>query len=255
MGKFSVDDLASGGRSAADALAEYDAIKRAVPRAAVQERQRCHNDPTRQAPSTLMPHKVGTVADRRRHHVRVEGVPRSPQAPLRVMLAEPRLADAVAQSLPVTDEVWAVPAGFPLSDPGDVPPSPEEAARIGRVPRREVAARRHGAQWPCADRVRQAYVSGRRRARCPGWARRLPRAGVAHPQAGLPRAGRWRMEGARMPFRGSRRRAPRRSRVSLGGQHRVGPLPDTLDDGSGAAPGGRWAEERHDDHPDTAGAE
>jgi len=28
----------------------------------------------------------------------------------------------------VTDEAWAVPAGFPLSDPGYVPSSTEEAA-------------------------------------------------------------------------------------------------------------------------------
>jgi len=127
-GAFSVDDLASGDRSAADALAEYDAIARAVPWAAVHERQSYHHDPTRQAPSALLPHQVGTVADRRRHFVRIVGVPRSPQAPLGVMLAEPRLADAVPRSLPVTEEAWAVPAGFPLSDPGDVPPSTEEAA-------------------------------------------------------------------------------------------------------------------------------
>jgi len=125
---FSVDDLASGDRSAADALAEYDAIARAVPWAAVHERLPYHHDPTRQAPSTLLPHQVGTVADRRRHYVCIVGVPRSPQAPLGVMLAEPRLADAVPRSLPVTEEAWAVPAGFPLSDPKDVPPSTEEAA-------------------------------------------------------------------------------------------------------------------------------
>jgi len=101
---FSVDDLTSGDRSAADALAEYDAIARAVPWAAVHERLPYHNDPTSQAPSTLLPHQVGTVADRRRHNVRIVGVPRSPQAPLGTMLAEPRLAGAVPRSLPVTEE-------------------------------------------------------------------------------------------------------------------------------------------------------
>jgi len=36
--KFLVDDLASGDRSAADSLAEYDTIARAVPWAAVHDR-------------------------------------------------------------------------------------------------------------------------------------------------------------------------------------------------------------------------
>jgi len=63
----SVDDLASDDCSAADALAEYDAIARAVPWAAVYERLPYHHDPTRQALSTMLPHQVGTVADRRRH--------------------------------------------------------------------------------------------------------------------------------------------------------------------------------------------
>jgi len=44
------------------------------------------------------------------------------------MQAEPRLAVAPPRSLPVTEEAWAVPAGFPLSDPGDVPPSTEVTA-------------------------------------------------------------------------------------------------------------------------------
>jgi len=126
--KFPVDDLASGDRSAADALAEYEAIARAVPWTGVHERLPYHHDPTRQAPSTRLPHQVGTVADRRRHYVRVVGVPRAPQALLGVMLAEPRLADAVPWSLPVTAEAWAVLAGFPLSDEGDVPPWTEEPA-------------------------------------------------------------------------------------------------------------------------------
>jgi len=102
--KFSVDDLSSGDCSAADALAEFDAFARAVPWAAVHERLPYHHDPTSQAPSTLLPHQVGTIADRRRHNVRIVGVPRSPQAPLGVMLAEPRLAGAVPRSVPVTEE-------------------------------------------------------------------------------------------------------------------------------------------------------
>jgi len=82
--KFSVDDLASGYRSAADALADYDAFARAVPWAAVHDRLPYNYDPTGQAPSSLLPHQVGTVADRRRHYVRIVGFPRSPQAPLGV---------------------------------------------------------------------------------------------------------------------------------------------------------------------------
>jgi len=125
---FSADYLASGDCSAAEALAEYDAIARAVPWAGVHERLPYHHDPTRQAPSTLLRHQVGTVADRRRHYVRIACVPRSPHAPLGVMLAELRLAGAVPRSLPVTEKAWAVPDGFPLSDPGDVSPSTEEVA-------------------------------------------------------------------------------------------------------------------------------
>jgi len=64
---FSVDDPAPGDCSAAEALAEYDAIAQAVPWEAVHERLPYHHDPTRQAPSTLLPHQVGTVEDRRSH--------------------------------------------------------------------------------------------------------------------------------------------------------------------------------------------
>ena len=95
---------------------------------AVNARLPYHHNPTRQAPSTLLPHQVGTVADRQCHYVRVVSVPRSPQAPCGVMLAEQRLADVVQRALRVTEEAWAVPAGFTLSDMGDVPPSTEEAA-------------------------------------------------------------------------------------------------------------------------------
>jgi len=68
------------------------------------------------------------MADGRCHYVRVVSVLRSPQAPLGVMLAEPRLADVASRALPVTTEPWAIPAGFNSSDPDAVPPSAEEAA-------------------------------------------------------------------------------------------------------------------------------
>jgi len=126
--KFSVGDLAPGDSSVADALAEYDAIMRAVPWEAVNDRLRYQHDPSRHAPSTLLPYQVGTVADRRCHYVRFVSVPRSPQALLGVLLAEPRLADVAPPALPVTAEPWAVPAGLPSSEPDAVPPSAEEAA-------------------------------------------------------------------------------------------------------------------------------
>jgi len=193
--KFSVDDLASGDRSAADALAEHDAIARAVPWAALHARLPYHHDPTRQAPSALLPHKVGTVADRRRYSVRIMGVPRSPQAPLGVMPAETRLADAVPRSLPVKEEAWAVPAGFPLSDPGDVPPSTEEAA------------------------ASEAYHARKRRHAD------MERGGPAQPGSANPG-----------------------SPAGAAPDGPVGPA-------AFPAPGGRCAEEQHDDYPGMAGAE
>jgi len=126
--KFKVDDLAPGDRGAADALEEYDAIVRAVPWAAVHDLLPYHHDATCQAPSTLLAHLVGTVADGQCHNVRVVSVLRSPQAPLGVMLAEPRLADVAPRASPVTTESWAIPADFTSSDPDAVPPSAEEAA-------------------------------------------------------------------------------------------------------------------------------
>jgi len=253
--KSSVDDLASGDRSAADALAEYDAIARAVPWAAVHERLPYHHDPTRQAPSTLLPHQVGTVADRRRHNVRVVGVPRSPQAPLGVMLAEPRLANAVPRSLSVTEEAWAVPAGFPVSDPGDVPPSTEEAAASAAYDARK---RRHAdmerggpAQPGCANPGFQA-----------GAAPDVPVGPAAFPAPGSP----IHELGSHGPGGGEGgARACRSAGPGAGpGGGAASPsaaktdwdrYPAARDDRSGAAPDGRWAEERHDDYPDTAGAE
>jgi len=118
----------AAGRVNSDALEKYDAIVRAVPWAAVHDLLPYHHDTTHQALSTLLPHQVGTVADGRCHDVRVVSVLRSPQAPLGVMLAEPRLADAAPRALPVTTEPWAIFAGFPSSDPDAVPPSAKEAA-------------------------------------------------------------------------------------------------------------------------------
>jgi len=66
---------------------------------------------------------------------------------------------------------------LPLVRPGGCPAIDGGGGRVGSVPRPEAAARRHGARRPCAARVRQSGVSGRRRARWPGGARRLPRAG------------------------------------------------------------------------------
>jgi len=126
--KFKADDLAPGDHGAADALDEYDAIVRAVPWAAVLDLLLFHQDTTRQARSNLLPHKVCTVADGRRHTVRVVSVLRSPQALMGVLLAERRLADVVPPALPVTTEPWAIPAGFISSDPDAVPPSTAEDA-------------------------------------------------------------------------------------------------------------------------------
>ena len=126
--KFSVGDLAPGDGSVTDALAEYDAIMRAVPWQAVHDRLPYHQDQSRHAASTLLPHQVENVAVRRCKYVRVVSVPRSPQAPLGVMLVEPRLADVTPPALPVTVGSWTVPAGFPSTDLDTVPPSAGEAA-------------------------------------------------------------------------------------------------------------------------------
>jgi len=141
MGQFSVDDLAPGDRAVSDAFKEYNAIARAVPWAAVFDRLSHYRDPTRQAPSTLLRHQVGTEADRRCQYVRVVSVPRSSQAPLRVMLARPQLAAVALRALPVTTEPWAVPAGCHLCGPDAVPPSVEKAAASAAYRSQK---RRHG---------------------------------------------------------------------------------------------------------------
>jgi len=236
-------------------LAEYEAIARVVPWAAVHERQPYQHDPTRQAPSTLLPHQVGTVAVCRRPYVRIVGVPRSPQASLGVMLAEPRRADAVPRSLPVTEEAWAVPADFPLSDTGDVPPSTEEAA---------ASAAYHARKWRHAGMERGGPAQ-------PGSANPGYQAGAAPDvpvgPAAFPAPGSLIHElGSHGPGSGEREARARRSACPGAGPRGGAASPSAAntdwdryptarDDGSGAVPDGRWAEERHDDYPDTAGAE
>jgi len=85
-GNLSVREFAPGDGAVADALAEYDAIVRTVPWAAVHNRVPYHNDPNRHTPTTLLPYQVGTVVDRRCHYVRDVSVPRTPQAPVGVVL-------------------------------------------------------------------------------------------------------------------------------------------------------------------------
>ena len=63
--KFSFGDLARGDGAVADALAKSDVVVRPVPWAAVHNRLPFHHDLSRLAPSTMLPHPVGTVADRR----------------------------------------------------------------------------------------------------------------------------------------------------------------------------------------------
>jgi len=138
--KFKVDDLAPGDSGADDAWQESDDIVRAVPWAAVHDLLPYHHDTTRQAPSTLLRHQVGTVADGLRHYVRVVNALWTPQAPLGVMLAEPRLADVAPRALPVTTEPWAIPAGFTSPEPDAVPPLTEEAAASAAY---RVRKRRH----------------------------------------------------------------------------------------------------------------
>ena len=236
-------------------MAEYDAIARAVPWAAVHLRLPYHHDPTRQAPSTLLPHKVGTVADRRRHCVRIVGVPRSPQAPLGFMLAERRLVDAVPRSLPVTEEAWAVPTGFPLSDPGDIPPSSEEAsastAYYARKRRNADMERGGPAQPGSANPGSQA-----------GAAPDVPVGPAAFPAPGSPihelgshgpggGEGEARACRSAGPGAGPRGGAAPPSAANTGWDR----YPPARDDGSGVATGGRWAEERHEDYTYTACAE
>jgi len=226
-----------------------------VPWAAVHDRLPYHHDPTRQAPSTLLPHKVGTVADRRRQNVRIVGIPRSPRAPMGVILAEPRPAGAVPRSLPVTEVAWAVPAGFPLSDPADVPPSTEEATASGA---------HYARKWRHADMERGGPAQpgsanpGSPAGASPG----APDGPPAFPAPGSPihdlgshgpgggeeEARGW---GFADPGAGPRGGAASPSAVNTDWDL----YPVARDDGSGSVFDGRWAAERHEEDPDTAGAE
>lgn len=99
-----------------------------MPWLAVHHRLLYHLDPTCHAPSTLLSHRVCTVADRKCHNISVVSVLRSSHVPLGVMLAELLLAGVASRALPMTTEPWAVPAGFHSSDSDAVPPSAEETA-------------------------------------------------------------------------------------------------------------------------------
>ena len=226
-----------------------------VPWTAVHDRLPYHHDLTRQAYSTLLPHQVGTVADRRCHNVRVVSVPRSPQAPLGVMLAEPRLADVVPWALLVTEKAWAVRAGFTLPDPGDVPPSTEEVAASAAYRARK---RRHGdmerggrAQPGPADPRSQAVAS-------PG----TPAGPAAFHTSGSPihepgsrgpggveeEARAWGAAGSSASPRGV---AASPSAANADWDR----YPAARDDGSGTAHDDRWANKWHEDYPGGAGAD
>jgi len=105
------------------------------------------------------------VADRRCHYARVVSVPRSPQAPLGVLLAEPRLVDVAPPALPVTAEPWAVPAGFPSSDPDTFPPSAEEAAASAAYRARK---RRHANMARGGPAQPGFHAPGSQAVACPG---------------------------------------------------------------------------------------
>ena len=148
-----------------------------------------------------------------------------------------------------------MPAGFPLSDPGDVPPSTEEAAASAAYharKRRHADMQRGGPAQPLsANPGSQA-----------GAAPDVPVGPGAFPAPGSPihELGSHRPVGGEGESRACRSvgpgAGPRGGVASLSAANTAwDSYPAARDDGSGAAPDGRWAEERHDDYPDTAGAE
>jgi len=171
------------------------------------------------------------------------------------MLAEPRLADVVLRVLPVTEEACAEPAGVTLPDPGDVRLTTEEAAASVAycARKRQHADMEHGgpvhpgfADTRCpADASPDASAGPaaspalgspihKRGSQGPGWSEREAHAwGSADPGAG-PRGGAASPSAARPAWDG---------------------YPEARDDGFGSAPDGRCAWERHDDYPETAGAD
>jgi len=155
---FTVADLTVGDHLAADAFVEYDSILRKVRWAAVNDRLPYNSDPTRNAPCTVLPHQVGTVADRRCHNVRVMSVLPPQSAQLGALLADPLHSDVAPPELPVTRADWAVPAGAVVPEPGGVPPSAQEATsaaayrarkrRQAEMARAELAGSASGAPEP-----------------------------------------------------------------------------------------------------------
>jgi len=125
---FTGAKLTSGDRFAADALREYDSTVIKVSLAAVQDRLPYNHDPALSTASTLVPHRVGTIADRRWPYGRMMSVLTSPRDPMGVLLAEPLLADVAPPELPKTWEYWAVPMDTVVPDPGGAPPSAQEAS-------------------------------------------------------------------------------------------------------------------------------
>ena len=170
------------------------------------------------------------------------------------MLAQPRLADAVPRSLPVTEEAWAEPAGFPLSDPGDVPPSTEEAPASAAYHTRK---RRHADM----ERGGPAQPGSANPGSPVGAAPDVPVGPAAFPAPGSPihelgsrgpGGGEGGVRACRSagPGAGTRGGAASPSAANTAWDR----YPAAREDGSGAAPGGRWADERHDDYPGMAGA-
>jgi len=148
---------------------------------------------------TMLAHQVGTVADRRCHNVLVVNVPRTPQAPLGVILEEPRLADVAPRALPVTTEPFAVPAGFPTSHPDTVPPRADETAASAAYRARK---RRH------ADMARGGLPQ-------PG---SFPASKLWHHLAGGGAAGKWARRGKSKRAQQPRETGPTRWHRARGGR-------------------------------------
>jgi len=168
------------------------------------------------------------------------------------MLAEPRLASVVPRALSVTEEAWAVPAGFTLPDPGGVPPSTEEAAASVAYrarKRRQADMERSGPVQPgSADTGSLADAfpgapAGPAAFPAPGWP--IHELGSHGPVVGEGEARAWCSAG---PAAGPRGGAASPSAANTDWDR----YPATRDDGSGSAPDGRWANERHDDYPVSA---
>jgi len=228
---------------------------RAVPWKGVHDQLPYHHDPTRQAPSTLLTHQEGTVADRRYHYVRVVSVLRSPQAQLGVMLSEPRLADVVPRALSKTEEAWTVPAGFTLPDPDDVPQSTAEesaSAAYHARKRRHAGMERGGpAQpWPSDPGTQVFSPPG-----TPAETAAFPVPGAsAHepvpwgPEGEEEEARAWGLAGSSASPCGSAASTP-------AGSADWDQRPDARNYGAGPTHDGPWANEWRDDHSSVANDE